>query len=192
MQQQTGMPFIIMQQLQPGIIMQDMQSQQHWIIFSIILSPLVQVIMHPISIISILHMPIMPMLHMHMHMPFIMQQQETDPPAIIMQRFFIISALVLSSAVQVIFMPPAHFSIFMVQRGAMPIMPLFIIMGFIMGMPIPMPGIIPPIMPGIIWGIILGIMPFIIGIWPIIPPIPIIPRSVVIEFMAAPLISEVR
>jgi hypothetical protein len=159
----------------PGIIMLIMQSQQLWIIFSIILSPLVHIIMHPISMISILHMPIMPMLQQHMHMPFIIMQQQTEPPAIIMHRFFIISALVLSSAVHIIFIPPAHFSIFIMQRGAMP-------------MPIPIPtigGIIICGMPGIIrgipWGIISDIIPGIIippiGIWPIIP---VIPRSLVI------------
>jgi hypothetical protein len=84
------------------------------------------------------------MLQQHMHMPFIIMQHEHIPPAIIEQMFCIIMAVVLSSQVQVIFMPPLHFSIFMVQRGIMPmdgIMPLCDVdIEFIMGiLPIPMP-----------------------------------------------------
>jgi hypothetical protein len=149
-QQQTAMPFIIMQQVMPGIIIEFMQSQQAWIIFSQFLSPDVQVIMQPMSIISILHMPIMPMLHMQQHMPFIIMQQETIPPAIMLQRFCIIMAAVLSSHMHVIFIPPAHFSIFMVQRGI--IMPgmlagseAIIPMRPIIGIPIMLPAI--PAMP---------------------------------------------
>ena len=63
--QHIGMPFIIMQQVMPGIIMPVMQSQHDWIIFSQCLSPLVHVIVHPMSIISTLHTPIIPTLHMH-------------------------------------------------------------------------------------------------------------------------------
>jgi hypothetical protein len=171
-QQQTGMLFIIIMQVQPGAIMDIMQSQQAWIIFSMVLSPLVQVMEQPMSIMSILHMPIMPMLQQHMHMPFIIMQQQQDPPAIIMQRFFIISALVLSSQVQVSFMPPAHFSIIMVQRGAMP-MPMFIMPLFI-------------IMAGIIPGIIMGDMGDIIpiGMEPIMLPMAVMPRSIVIVFIS--------
>jgi hypothetical protein len=154
------MPFIIMQQVQPGIIMALMQSQQAWIIFMQFASPLVQVIMQPMSIISILHMPIIPMLHMQTGMPFIMQHMETMPPCIIMQRFFIISAAVLSAQVIVHFMPPVHFSIFIMQRG--------IIMPFIAPFIPEAPGIMP----------FTG-MPIIPGIIPI-PGIPIIPRSLVI------------
>jgi hypothetical protein len=106
-----------MQQVMPGIIMAVMPSQHDWIIFSQFLSPEVQVIMQPMSVMSILHMPIIPRLHMQQHMPFIIMQQETIPPAIMLHRFCIIMAAVLSSQVQVIFMPPAHFSIFIVQRG---------------------------------------------------------------------------
>jgi hypothetical protein len=127
------------------------------------------------SIISILHMPIIPMLQQQTHMPFIIMQQEHDPPAIIMQRFFIISALVLSSQLHVILMPPGHFSIFIVQRGAMPIpMPIMLLMVGIIDC---IPGIIPPI----------PIMPPI-GIWPIMPPV--IPRSIVIMFMVHSLVRE--
>ncbi len=62
-EQQTGMPFIIMQQQQPGADMQAiMQSQQAWIIRQQAASPLVQVIVQPMSIISTRHMPMVPML----------------------------------------------------------------------------------------------------------------------------------
>lgn len=56
------MPFIIMQQLHPLLMQVDMQSQQAWIIFMQLASPLAQVIRQPIWVISILHMPIMPRL----------------------------------------------------------------------------------------------------------------------------------
>src|ERR1700683_4224390 len=152
-EQQTGMPFIIMQQQQPGIDMQVfMQSQQAWIILAHIGSPLVQVMLQPMSIISILHMPIMPILQEQQVMPLHMQHMAQVPPCIIMQRFFIISAAVLSSHAMVHFIPPLIFSIFMVQRGAMIMLP----------MAVPMPPIVP--------GIIEGIMPFII---PLFIPMPI-------------------
>lgn len=160
------MPFIIMQQVQPGIIMAHMQSQQAWIIFMQLASPLVQDIMQPISIISILHMPIMPILHMHIGMPFIMQHIDTMPPCIIMQRFFIISAEDLSSHIMAHFIPPAIFSIFMVQRGIM--------VPFIIPLIEEAPGIMPGIMPAMGMPIMLGIMPMEDI------PIPIIPRSLVI------------
>ena len=80
------MPFIIIMQVQPGIIMFIMQSQQAWIIFSAILSPLVQVIIMPMSIGSNLHMP-MVMLQVQTIMPFMVMQQEHMPPAIMLQRF---------------------------------------------------------------------------------------------------------
>lgn len=61
-EQQTGIPFIIMQHVQPGMLTQlIMQSQQAWIILAQSASPLVQVMRQPISVISILHVPIMPM-----------------------------------------------------------------------------------------------------------------------------------
>ena len=80
------MPFIIIMQVQPGIIIDIMQSQQAWIIFSAVLSPLVQVIIMPMSIDSILHMP-MDMLQVQTIMPFMVMQQEHMPPAIMLQRF---------------------------------------------------------------------------------------------------------
>lgn len=94
-EQQTGMPLIIMQHMQPGIDMQViMHSQQAAIIFIILGSLLAQVILQPISTISVLHMPIMPRLYMAICVPFIMQQTQHEPPCIIMQRFCIIAAQV--------------------------------------------------------------------------------------------------
>jgi hypothetical protein len=50
-------------------------------------------------------------------MPFMVHMQLHMQPAIILQRFCKAVALISSSQVQVIFMPPAHFSNFIVQRG---------------------------------------------------------------------------
>jgi hypothetical protein len=50
-------------------------------------------------------------------MPLSMQQQEHMPPCIMVQRLCIIEQAVGSSQEQVIFIPPVHFSNFMVQRG---------------------------------------------------------------------------
>jgi hypothetical protein len=50
-------------------------------------------------------------------MPFIMQQQLSMPPAIIVQRFCSIAAEILSSHEHMTFMPPGHFENVMVQRG---------------------------------------------------------------------------
>jgi hypothetical protein len=46
-----------------------------------------------------------------------MHEQLHRPPAIILHRFCSVAALISSSHVQVSFMPPAHFSNFIVQRG---------------------------------------------------------------------------
>ena len=51
------MLFIIMQQVHPGSIIEHMQSQHDWIIFALDPSPLVHIMLHPISVISILHIP---------------------------------------------------------------------------------------------------------------------------------------
>src|SRR4051812_47962263 len=56
-------------------------------------------------------------LHWHIIMPFIMQHRLHMPPAIILHMFCKVAALTSSSHEQVIFTPPAHFSIFMSQRG---------------------------------------------------------------------------
>jgi hypothetical protein len=84
--QQTGMLFIMTQQVQPAFIMDDMHSQQDWIIAQQALSPLVQVMHTPLSVISHLHMPIM-RLQQQTIMPFIITQQLHMPPASIVHRF---------------------------------------------------------------------------------------------------------
>jgi len=65
---------------------------------------------------SHLHMPMVRLQQLTI-IPFIMQQQLTIPPAIIVHRFCIIEQATESSQTQVIFIPPVHFSTFMVQRG---------------------------------------------------------------------------
>jgi hypothetical protein len=141
--QQIGMPFIIMQQVQPAFIMPMQQSQQAWIMAQQSMSPLVQVMQTPISVASHLHMPII-MLQQQAIMPFIIMQQEHIPPAVIVQRFWSMPAVTLSSQTQVTFMPPAHFSNVMVQRGTII---MFMPAGIVPGVPIipagpviPMPG----------------------------------------------------
>jgi hypothetical protein len=107
-----------MQQQQPDLSIVVMQSQQACSMSQHILSPEVQVTLMPVGIISHLHMP-MVRLQVQTAMPFIIMQQLTMPPAIMLQRFCIMVQAALSSQVQVIFMPPLHFSIFIVQRGIM-------------------------------------------------------------------------
>ena len=84
--QQTGMLFMHMQQTQPAVNMEAMQSQQAWIIEQQAGLPLVQVMHAPSSVISHLHMPIV-MLQQQTIMPFIITQQLHIPPAIMVQRF---------------------------------------------------------------------------------------------------------
>jgi hypothetical protein len=81
-------------------------------------SPLVQVMQTPSLVVSHLHIPIV-RLQQQAIMPFIMQQQVHMPPASMVQRFWTMPHACLSSHVQVIFIPPAHFSNFMPQRGTM-------------------------------------------------------------------------
>ena len=92
------------------------QSQQAWIISLHFWSPEVQVIVQPSGVMSHLHMP-MVRLQQQTIMPFIMQQQEHMPPWSIEQRFCIMLQAIASSQEQLIFIPPVHFSNFMVQRG---------------------------------------------------------------------------
>jgi hypothetical protein len=134
-------PFIIRQQVQPAFIMPAMHSQHDWIMSQQALSPLVHVMVMPLGVISHLHRPIV-RLQQQTIMPFIMQQTEHMPPASMVHRFCIMLHAVASSQVQVIFIPPWHFSIFMVQRGT-------IIMFMAVGMPmaVPMPVAPAPIMP---------------------------------------------
>jgi hypothetical protein len=137
MQQQTGVPPIIIQQVQPPFMQAIMQSQQPWIMSQQALSPLVQVTQQPSFVISTLHAPIVRQ-HVQTIIPFIMQHMLHMPPAIIVQRFCIIVQAAASSHTQVIFIPPGHFSSFMVQRGTI------IMFGVMAGMPpigiaLPMP-----------------------------------------------------
>jgi hypothetical protein len=123
------------QQQQPALSMQVMLSQQAWIMSQHALSPLVQVMQIPVGVISHLHMP-MVRLHVQIAMPFSIVQQLTMPPVIMVQRFCIIVQAALSSQVQVIFMPPVHFSIFMVQRGIMShCAPVGVLIGMLPGVP---------------------------------------------------------
>ena len=128
-----------MQQVQPHLSIVETQSQQAWIISQHLASPLVQVSETPSLVISQWHMPIV-RLQQHTIMPFISMQQLHIPPANIEQRFCTMLHAILSSQLQVIFMPPVHFSIFMVHRGT-------IIMLAIGGVVVPAEGAIP--MPGI-------------------------------------------
>jgi hypothetical protein len=73
-------------------------------------------------------------------MPFIIVQQLHMPPASIVQRFCIMLQPILSSQEQVIFIPPGHFSNFIVQRG-------IIIMFMPLGIPTPVPAAGIPVVP---------------------------------------------
>ncbi|HTM54298.1 MAG TPA: hypothetical protein VL175_09720 [Pirellulales bacterium] len=104
--------------MQPAFMQAAMQSQQAWHMAQQSSSPLVQVMHTPILVSAHSHLHI-DMLHWHISMPFIMQQQLHRLPAIILHMFCKVVAASSSSHVQVIFMPPLHFSIFIVQRGTM-------------------------------------------------------------------------
>ena len=133
MQQHTGVPPIIIVQAQPDFMHVIMQSQHAWIMSQHILSPLVQVTQHPFVVISTLHAAIV-MLQQHTVMPFMVQHMLHIPPAIMVHRFCIITHAAGSSHMHVIFIPPAHFSTFIVQRGTITMfgdMPA--------GIPIPIP-----------------------------------------------------
>jgi hypothetical protein len=133
----------------------------------------------PISIISNVQAP-MVMLQQHIIMPLHMQHIEHMPPAIMLQRFCIIMALVLSSQVQTHIMPLSVFSIFIVQRGIiMPIEGIWpIICGIMLGMLL-------------IEGLIMDMGFIIMGIIPpmLDPPIGmlliVIPRSVLVRDIAS-------
>jgi hypothetical protein len=112
------------------------------------LSPLMQVTQTPSLVISHMHMPIV-RLQQHTIAPFIMQQTLHFEWAIMEQRFCSMPQAILSSQTQVIFIPPVHFSIFIVQRGI--IIP--VMAGFIAGIVAPIPDIIPVI--GFIVGVIV-------------------------------------
>jgi hypothetical protein len=105
------------------------------------LSPLMQVMHTPSLVISHWHIP-MVRLQQQTMVPFMKQQQLHLPLAIMVQMFCSMLQAIGSWQEQVIFMPPVHFSIFMVQRGI--IMPLMA--GFIAGIAAPMLDIIPEVM----------------------------------------------
>jgi hypothetical protein len=136
--------FIIRQQVQPAFVIAAQQSQHAWIIAQQSLSPLVQVTQTPVSVGSHLHLPII-RLQQQATIPFIIMQQLHIPPAVIVQRFWSMPAVTLSSQTQVTFIPPAHFSKVILQRGTIS---MFIAVGAEAGAPIipagvgiPMPAI---------------------------------------------------
>jgi len=137
-QQQTGVPPIITQQVQPAFMQALMHSQQPWIMSQQALSPLVQVTQQPSLVISHLQAPIV-RLQQQTIIPFIMQQTEHIPPAIMVQRFCIMVQAVGSSHEQVIFIPPVHFSTFMVQRGTITMLGMVGVVGVPIGIPVPIP-----------------------------------------------------
>jgi hypothetical protein len=79
---------MLMQQVQPHIIMVIIASQQDWIILQQLTSPLVQVIIIPVGVISDLHMP-MVRLQLMIIIPFIIMEQLTIPPQSILATFCI-------------------------------------------------------------------------------------------------------
>ena len=118
MQQQQGMPPKHTQHIQPASMQQHMQSQQACSISQQALSPEVQVMHTPSLVISHLQLH-MAKLHWHMTMPFIMHEQLHIPPANMRHRFCNVPHDTSSSHLQVIFMPPAHFSILILHCGTM-------------------------------------------------------------------------
>jgi hypothetical protein len=114
--QQTGVLLIVKQQVQPQSMQQVMQSQQDWIIWQQLVSPLVQVMQKPESVMSNRHRP-MVKLQVQQVTPFTMQQQLHIPPDNMVQRFWTMLQAILSSQTQVSLNPPVHFSTLKVQRG---------------------------------------------------------------------------
>jgi hypothetical protein len=145
-----------MQQVQPAFIIAAIHSQHAWIMAQQSLSPLVQVTVQPFSVISHLHMPII-RLQQQTTMPLSIMQQLHMPPAIIVQRFCSMPAASASSQVQVILIPPGHFSIFIVHRGTIA---MFMAAGAgpaVLNMPTPIPRPIPTPMP--MAGVLMPVMP---------------------------------
>jgi len=114
--QQSGVLLSITQQVQPACTQQETQSQHAWSISQHLLSPLVQVMQTPSSVISHLHMPIV-RLQVQTVMPLSMQQQLHMPPCSIVHRFCTMLHAIWSSHEQWILSPPVHFSTLTVQRG---------------------------------------------------------------------------
>jgi hypothetical protein len=141
--------FISRQQVQPFFIIVARQSQQAWIISQHFASPLVKLRHMPLSIISHWHKP-MVRLQQQTSMPFIIMQQLTMPPINILARFCIMLQAIWSWQVQVIFMPPLHFSNFiMLQRGMVIIPGIMGLVPLIGSIPVPrvMPGMPIPVRP---------------------------------------------
>jgi hypothetical protein len=136
--------------MQPAFMQAVMQSQQAWHMAQQSSSPLVQVIQTPILVSEHSHLHI-DMLHWHIIMPFIMQQQLHMPSHIMRHMFCNMAQAISSSHLQWILMPLGHFSIFIVQQGTMHV----------------------PMLVGI------GIPEVDIGV-PMLPIAPIIPRSIII------------
>jgi len=90
----------------------------------------------PLSVISQRHMP-MVMLQQQTIMPFIIMQQQTMPPCIMVQRFCIMLHAILSSQLHIIFMPPWHFSNFIVQRGTIIMLAGIVLEPLIIGAVVP-------------------------------------------------------
>lgn len=122
--QATGMPPKQRQHMQPLFMQAVMQSQQACSMSQHALSPLVQVTHTPSAVLVHSHLH-MTMLQLHIIMPFIMQQQLHMLSQSMLHMFWSVPHITSSSQTQVIFMPPAHFSIFILQRVtiAMPDMP---------------------------------------------------------------------
>ena len=146
------------QHMQPAFMHWLMHSQHACSMSQQALSPLVQVMQQPSLVISHLQLHIA-MLHWHMTMPFIMQQQLHMPIESILQRFCSMPVDISSSHMQCIFMPFGHFSIFILQRGSM---------------------VMPPI------GACIEGMPGMFGIWPGM--LPIIDRSIIMVFVIKTLL----
>src|SRR5437588_2118206 len=104
------------QQVQPELTIVFRQSQYAWIISPHLASPLVQVKLTPLSVVSDLQWPIVKV-QVQTIMPLCMTQQLHRPPASMVHKFCIMLHATASSLAQVSFMPPVHFSNFIVQRG---------------------------------------------------------------------------
>jgi len=145
-----------MQQLQPAFIMVAQHSQHAWIMALHSLSPLVHVTQTPLSVASHLQIPIK-RLQQQAIIPFIIMQQEHIPPAVIVHRFCSIPAETLSSQMHVTFIPPAHFSKVILQRGTII---MFMPAGIVPGEPIipGEPGILMPGMPIPARSVIIAVM----------------------------------
>jgi hypothetical protein len=98
-----------MQQVQPQAMRAQHWSQQAWIILQHSASPEVQVMQQPSAVISQVHLH-MVMLQQQTQLPFWTQQTLQRQPADWAQRAWIMLQVTSSSHLQIIFMPPAHFS----------------------------------------------------------------------------------